>query len=90
MEHIDFYLGEQRYLDFEVRSTKNEHFNIVDADYTVTRKDGSVLDKGSATVTNGNLVKFLFNAKEKGVFVVALDVIIPPEKIEHKSFILVK
>jgi len=90
MEHIDFYLGEQRYLDFEVKSTKNEHFNIVDADYIVTRKDGSVLDSGSATVTNGNLVKFLFNAKEKGVFIVALDVIIPPEKIEHKSFILVK
>lgn len=90
MEHIEFYVGEQRYLDFEVRSTKKEPFSIVDADYTVTRKDGTVFDKGSATVTNGNTVKFLFAASEKGQFIVRLDVTIPPEIIEYKGLILVK
>ena len=90
MEHIEFYVGEQRYLDFEVRSTRKEAFSIVDADYTVIRKDGTEFDKGSATVMNGNTVRFLFTASEKGQFIVKLDVAIPPELIEYKGLILVK
>lgn len=89
MEHIDFYEGEQRYLDFEVRSTRKETFSIVDADFTITKKDGSVCDKGSAMVLNGNTVRFLFSAREKGVFILTLEVTIPPEVIEYKSIITV-
>lgn len=87
MDKINFYIGEQRYLDFEVRSTKKETFSIVDAEYIVTRKDGSVLDKGTATVTNGSTVRFLFNASEKGLFVAEVDVTIPPEIVTHKCLI---
>jgi hypothetical protein len=87
MDKINFYIGEQRYLDFEVRSTKKETFSIVDAEYIITRKDGSVLDKGSATVHNGNTVRFLFTASEKGLFVAEVDVTIPPEVVTYKGLL---
>jgi hypothetical protein len=89
MEHIEFYEGEQRYLDFEVKSTRKEPFSIVDADFVVTKKDGTPCDQGSATILNGNTVRFLFCAREKGIFVVKLDVAIPPELIEYKGLIYV-
>lgn len=87
MDKTNFYIGEQRYLDFEVRSTKKETFSIVDAEYIITRKDGTVLDKGSATVHNGNMVRLLFNASEKGLFVVEVDVTIPPEVVTYKGLL---
>lgn len=87
MDKINFYIGEQRYLDFEVRSTKKESFSIVDAHYIVTKRDGSVFDEGTATVTNGSTVRFLFNASEKGLFVVEVDATIPPEIITYKGLI---
>lgn len=89
MEHIEFLEGEQRYLDFEVKSTRKEPFSIVDADYVVTKKDGTVFDKGSMTILDGNTVRFLFCAREKGAFVLQLSVTIPPELIEYKSLIYV-
>lgn len=90
MEHIEFHKGEQRYIDFDVRSTKNETFSIVDANYIVTKKDGTVFDQGSATVTNGNTVRYLFNASEEGVYIAKLRVTIPPELIKHKAVFVVK
>ena len=54
IERNEFYVGEQRYLDFEVRTVRKEPFSIVDATYTVTNNRNETIDSGSAVIDNGN------------------------------------
>lgn len=91
LERNEFYIGEQRYLDFEVKTIRKEQFTIVDASYTVTNSKGVEVDKGSAEIDNmNNIVRFLFTAKEKGLHTVRLMVNVPPEVLKYKGMITVK
>ena len=91
IERNEFYIGEQRYLDFEVKTVRKEPFVIVDATYTVTNSKNEVVDSGSAEIDNiNNIVRFLFTATEKGLYTVRLVVTVPPEVIKYKGLILVK
>lgn len=91
LERNEFYIGEQRYLDFEVKTTRKEQFSIVDASYTVTNSKGVEVDSGSAEIDNtNNIVRFLFAATEKGLHTVRLLVTVPPEVLKYKGMITVK
>lgn len=91
IERNEFYIGEQRYLDFEVKTTRKEEFSIVDAAYTVSNSKNEVIDSGTAEIDNiNNIVRFLFTATEKGLYTVRLVATVPPEVIKYKGLILVK
>lgn len=91
IERNEFYVNEQRYLDFEVKTTRKEQFSIVDAVYTVSNSKNEIVADGSAEIDNvTNIVRFLFSATDKGLFTVRLNVTVPPEVIKYKGLILVK
>lgn len=91
IDRNEFYINEQRYLDFEVKTIRKEQFSLVDATYTVSNSKNEVVDSGTAEIDNiNNIVRFLFIAKEKGLFTVRLNVTVPPEVIKYKGLILVK
>ena len=91
IERNEFYVGEQRYLDFEVKTARKEPFSIVDAAYTVTNNKNETIDSGSTEIDNiNNIVRFLFTAVEEGLYTVRLNVTVPPEVIKYKGLILVK
>lgn len=91
IERNEFYIGEQRYLDFEVKTTRKEAFTIVDASYTVSNSKNEIVDSGTAEIDNiNNIVRFLFTATDKGLYTVRLIATIPPEVVKYKGLILVK
>lgn len=91
LERNEFYINEQRYLDFEVKTTRKEQFTITDASYTVTNNRGVEVDSGTAEIDNiNNIVRFLFIAREKGLHTVRLNVNVPPEVLKYKGMITVK
>lgn len=78
MNSIRFALGEQRYLEFEVRPKRqNDTVVITDAVWTLSQNGGPV-DGGDCEM-DGKTIRALIAPAEKGVYQLELSVTVPPE-----------
>ncbi|GEM_PF-3998292 len=78
MNSIRFALGEQRYLEFELRPKRqNDTVVITEAVWSLTQNGGPV--DGSACEVDGRTIRALIAPAEKGVYQLELSVTVPPE-----------
>ena len=77
-ETLWFYVGENKYVQFEMISRKGEKVIVTDATYVITH-NGEVVANGPCEIVNGNSVQFLIQMNERGTFDVELTYNIAPE-----------
>ncbi len=78
MNSIRFALGEQRYLEFEVRPKRqNDTVVITEAVWTLSQ-NGEPTDGGDCEV-DGRIIRMLISPAGKGVYQLELTVTVPPE-----------
>jgi hypothetical protein len=83
--NVEFILGEQKYVDFNIKSRTDESFVIISASYQF--KNGSeVLDSGPCEI-DGSIVSVLLAPQSRGRFVLEIAYTIPPETRKAKVFI---
>ena len=76
-EPLDFIVGEKKYVQFEIISTKNEKVVITEATYTIAH-DGELFTSGSCEVEE-NIMQFLAEMNEYGVYDVEVTYKVAPE-----------
>ncbi len=77
MKFIEFLLGEQRYIRFDVISRKMQPVIITDASY-VLQHNGTELARGNCEV-DGSTMKVFVNATEMGTMQLEVTYTVPPE-----------
>lgn len=83
--NIEFILGEQKYLDFNITSRTNEQFVISASTYQL--KDGAeVLDNGNCDI-NGATLTVLLAPNKRGRFILEVSYTIPPETRKARVFV---
>lgn len=75
---LDFIAGEERYIQFEVTSTKGETVVITEASYVITHGE-EVVDTGSCEIVNNSTMQILVCMNEWGVYDVEITYKIAPE-----------
>lgn len=80
------YLGEIREIGIEVINKLSEDFVIEAAEYQITKKDGTEIEKGYPSIDNHKLLA-LFNAIEKGPFYIIFKYHIGPEILKSKVLV---
>lgn len=88
MNSIRFALGEQRYLEFEVRPQRqNDTVVITEAVWSLSQ-NGETADGGTCEV-DGTIVRALIAPTEKGVYQLELSVTVPPETRKERLMLYV-
>lgn len=74
-------IGESRVIEWEIRpNNENDTIVITDARYEIYKGE-TLIERGSMTNVDNKKVWFVFNATEKGEFVIKGFVAVPPEVI---------
>ena len=88
MNSIRFALGEQRYLEFEIRPRRaNDTVVITEAIWSM-QQNGVMAETGSCEV-DGKTIRALITPTEKGVYQLELSVTVPPEVRKERLMIYV-
>jgi hypothetical protein len=83
----EFILGEEKYLDFQVRSAITQTVVITSATYTLT-KAGAV-DITGVCIINGNKISVLIEPPELGMYLLEVTYIIADEKRKTRVYLSV-
>lgn len=88
MNSIRFALGEQRYLEFEIRPCRaNDTVVVTEAGWSLLQ-NGEAADSGPCEV-DGRIIRTLIAPAEKGVYQLELSVTVPPETRKERLMLYV-
>ena len=77
VKYLEFLLGEQRYIRFNIISRKKQPVIITDATYVLSH-NGNELDRGKCEIEDSSMKVFI-NASETGTMQLEVTYVIPPE-----------
>lgn len=87
---INFYLGEEKYINAKVVPKNNDDIIIVNsAEYTLTDTNGNVVDSGTCEIDGINLI-MLLSPDGVGTYKLKITARVGAETIIEKSHISVK
>ena len=86
---LNFIAGEERFIQFEVTSTKGETVVITEAVYEITH-GSEVVDTGKCEILNGSVIQLLACMNEWGVYDLELTYKIAPETRKVRCHINVR
>ncbi|MEA5136428.1 MAG: hypothetical protein VB035_09875 [Candidatus Fimivivens sp.] len=88
MNSIRFALGEQRYLEFEIRPRRTNDTVVITAASWELQKNGTTIETGNCEV-DGKTIRALIAPADKGVYQLELSVTVPPETRKERLMIYV-
>lgn len=88
MNSIRFALGEQRYLEFEIRPKRQNDTVVITEAVWSMQQNGAAVDGGSCDV-DGKSIRALIAPAEKGVYQLELSVTVPPETRKERLMLYV-
>ncbi|MHB1154630.1 MAG: hypothetical protein ACYCWE_22375 [Eubacteriales bacterium] len=74
----EFILGEEKYIDFQVRSSITQTVVITSATYTLSKN--GIVNISGVCIINGNKLSVLLEPPELGVYLLEITYIIAEEK----------
>ncbi len=74
----EFILGEEKYIDFQVRSSITQTVVISSATYTLSKN--GIIDISGVCIINGSKISVLLEPPELGVYLLEITYIIAEEK----------
>lgn len=88
MNSIRFVLGEQRYLEFEIRPRRaNDTIVVTEAEWELLQNGDTVASDNCEV--EGKIVRALISPAEKGVYQMVLTVAVPPEVRKERLMLYV-
>lgn len=88
MNSIRFALGEQRYLEFEIRPRRVNDTVVITASSWELQQNGTTIETGNCEV-DGKDIRALIAPADKGVYQLELSVTVPPETRKERLMIYV-
>ena len=88
MNSICFALGEQRYLEFEIRPLRTNDTVVITVATWALQQNGTTIENGDCEV-DGKTIRALIAPTDKGVYQLELSVTVPPETRKERLMIYV-
>ena len=79
MKNVNFYLGERRYVKWDIVPTDKQNAVVISgASWRLNLSDGMEESTGSCAIS-GNRIGALIEPKQQGIYTLSITVMIPPE-----------
>lgn len=88
MNSIRFALGEQRYLEFEIRPRRANDTVVITVASWALQQNGTTIENGDCEV-DGKTIRALIAPTDEGVYQLELSVTVPPETRKERLMIYV-
>ncbi|WMJ82726.1 hypothetical protein ACS3UN_02230 [Oscillospiraceae bacterium LTW-04] len=88
MNSLRFVLGEQRYLEFEVRPRRTDDTVVITEATWSLQQNGATVEAGNCKV-DGKIVRALIAPANKGMYQLDLSVTVPPETRKERLMLYV-